>query len=231
MRLRRFARVVAVFLLVVLILAGGLWAWSRMKPSWYDPPDASLPAVQDSAQRIEKHLVEQAHEIRPVGDEWTLHIDESEVNAWLSARLPDWLANRDQEWPESLGIPMVKLDEEAVRVGIDAGDYTGGRVLVASMWPEMTDEGLKLALVGVGVGRVPVPGDPAARLAELAGRVAGDGSGGVAELGQVLEVLTGQALVEPEFELADGRRVQLQRIRLGAGYIELISRTVGRETD
>ncbi|UCD75799.1 MAG: hypothetical protein JSV91_02555 [Phycisphaerales bacterium] len=224
-------RLAAYFLLLIVVGVVVAWQWTRMDPSWYRPPDPGQVQVQNSAQGMEMRLMEEAHQIRPVEEDWTEEVEEAEANAWLAARLGDWLANRGRRWPDELGLPQVKFEENLISVALDAGPHTGGRVITARVQPEMVEGRLRFQLDGVGIGRVPVPGDPAEKLLELARRFGPDDSEGMEAISEIMDVLTGRTSVDPVFELADGRRVRLRDLRSSDGRVGLTSRTLGRADD
>jgi hypothetical protein len=225
---RRRRRWIAVLVLLVVALLA-LRQWSRMDPSWYDPPNPADEQVTQLADRVEYRLLEEAQKIRPESDAWTLRVREEQINAWLAARLPEWLAHeQDVDWPEGLGMPQMHLSDGRVTVAVDAGERSGGRVVSIRLAPRLEDHRLYLRLDGLGLGRIPLPGDPSKRLIELARTLAEETSLERPEVDQVLAIMNGEQALDPIVDLADGRRVRLTGISIGRRFVDVTCRTVGR---
>ena len=226
----RTRRILGLLFLVLVIAAGaifGLWQWSRSAPEWYRPPDPADEDVAAFAERIEYRLTQETQRIRPLDEEWTVRVREEQANAWLATRLSDWMAHEHgRPWPEELGPPQVHLQDGRMSIALDAGPHAGGRVITARIIPQMTGEQLTFQLEGLDVGRVPVPGNPARRLTELARDLMPADSPQAATMREIMDILTGRTPIDPVVDLADGRRVRLRRIATAGGCLDLTSVTL-----
>ncbi len=206
----------------LLILSGGLVVWrlTWMAPRWWAPPDPRNEQIIALAQRVEQSVLEVAHEVRPADEPWAVRIREHQVNAWLSARLPEWTSRQDYAWPARLGIPQTRFDDTGVRVAIQVRGERRPRFVVVRLVPELIDERLLLHLDRVSLGRLPLPGEPLKALSKVLGDAAS-----LTDRGPLLDALTAGAPIDPVWELSDGRRVRLVGLHYAAGRLELTCRT------
>ncbi len=212
----------------VLVLVGALALWdqTRRPPAWWAPPDPNDQAVVALAERVEQWVLEVAHEVRPADELWSVRIREHQVNAWLSARLPEWASRQDLAWPARLGIPQARFDDTGVRVALEVREQRRSRFIVARLVPQLVDEQLVLRLDGVSLGRLPLPGEPLQAL----GEVLGD-AGALSDAGPILEALMAGTPIDPVWQLSDGRRVRLVGLHYAAGRLELTCRTLQPGSD
>ncbi|HYE02464.1 MAG TPA: hypothetical protein VD963_04425, partial [Phycisphaerales bacterium] len=145
----------------------------RATPSWWQPPDPADARVQIIAAELEQGATAQLQRVRPEAGSgapgsgaWTVHLSEDEANAWLAARLPDWIASRSRDfrWPEQLGRVQVDFRDGLVCLGAEVFASSGGRNpaagqhVSASVRPVMTRNGaLWTPARAFYVGRLPVP--------------------------------------------------------------------------
>jgi hypothetical protein len=206
------------------------WRLTRMAPSWYAPPDPTSQAVLDLADRAEYRLIEEAQKIRPP-DEWTLRVEDSQVNAWLSARLPQWVRHdADFTWPESIGTPQIQTDGNGIRVALPLQENDASFVVTARLSPRLDDGRLFLQLDRLWLGRIGLPGEPLTRLAEFLEEHGGEEISAL-QIGDLLDVLAGRTPIDPIMSLADDRQVELMQIRLGPGRVDLTCRTLPPRRD
>ncbi len=206
----------------LLILAGALvlWRLTWMAPAWWAPPDPRNEQTVALAERLEQRVLEVAHEVRPADEPWAVRIREHQVNAWLSARLPEWASRQDVAWPARLGMPQARFDDTGVRVAMEVREQRRSRFIVARLVPQLVDEQLVVRLDGVTLGRLPLPGEPLQAL----GEVLGD-AGALSDAGPILEALMAGTPIDPVWQLSDGRRVRLVGLHYAAGRLELTCRT------
>lgn len=212
--------------LVVGIGGGWLWRQSRMPPAWFQPPAAPGAADADMAEGIEYQVVETFHKLRPETDTWTVRIREEQINAWLAARLPDWIAHHEIDWPEDFGLPQARVGPAGIDLAVEVGAGEGRRVVVTRIAPRLVDGAIRLDVERVGVGRVALPGEAAGRVLDIIDRIA-PGSVIDEDMAQrLVAVLTDGDGFGPAIELGDGRRVELVDVVLTDGAIALTNRTV-----
>ncbi len=221
---------------------------TRAAPSWWqniadDEPTADRARAVENATISQLYLVRRAEPQprnappRPekgwVSTPWSVSVRESDASAWLTSRLPRWLAGQRTlpEWPDELSQFQVRFQDGAIRAGVRAETTSGPRYITATFIPEIDDTGaLWLRAAWVHVGRLPVPatwvigrpGDPDSMLPpELLERP---------ETALFLDIARGEAplAVEPAIALEDGRRVRLLDLRLRDGRAELTMRTESR---
>ena len=223
-RLRRI-----LFLVLLLGAAALIWVWaeSRRAPAWYRPPDPTDVAVVEMAEQVEYGVVESFHKIRPAEKPWRVRLSDGQINAWLAARLPEWLAHEGSgAWPAGMGLPQINITENGIDVAIQAPVGDGTQLLVSRLAPRIVDGRVRVEVDRVGVGRVAVPGSPAVSIIELIDRIA-PAAGMEGDLArQLADVLTGSGEMDARVSLADGRRVELLEMACRDGAIELTSRTL-----
>ncbi|MEL6329981.1 MAG: hypothetical protein AAFR38_09980 [Planctomycetota bacterium] len=215
---------------------------SRLSPLWWRPLDPSDQRVVTRALVQENQAISTLHRVRPgswtdLGDRtvwlsepWFHEIDDESATAWLSGRLPGWLAAEFglDEWPEELSEVQVDFADGAIRVGARLGGRERGRVLSATLRPRVDDDGsLWLDAAGVAVGRLPLPtwwviGEAKAGAAERLPDL-----DGLPDAGVVADALMGREPVMDSavLRLADGRRVRLLAIRVRNGKLEVLCQT------
>jgi hypothetical protein len=232
-RRHRFRRWLAAALIVaVLVSAGaiGLWQLTWMAPAWWAPLDPSDEQTAQLAERVEYRLAEEAHKIRPEPKTWWIEIKQDQINAWLAARLPEWVAHAHGiQWPAEVGLPQVNVDMGAVRLGLDIETDAGTRYVVAHLKPSIVAGELALTLDGMSVGRLWIPGSSVGavvdRLADTdAGRFLDDP--GVKAL---IGLLEGGRRIDPTLTLDDGRRVRVLDVRCNRDALLLNAETLAQE--
>lgn len=227
--MKRRNRVIAVIVFTVLgAVALFLWRMTYVAPTWYAPPDSHDPQIEVLADKVENRMLEEAQKIREETAPWTVKVREPQVNAWLSARLPQWIEHEQNgHWPDQLGTPQVKIDAEGISMAIPLRTKSGSRprYIVARVWPQMINGRLKLEIDRLALGRVILPGEPLANLLRTlegaAPSVAND-----QKVRKALDIFTGERSVDPVTHLADHRRLRLVDFKLGDGWIDLTAQTI-----
>jgi hypothetical protein len=214
-RLRLLRRwLAAVLIVAALVSAGalGVWRLTWMAPAWWAPADPDDAQTSALAERVEYRVIEEAHKVRAEPDPWWIEIEQDHVNAWLAARLPEWVAHSyGARWPARVGSPQVSLDRDAVRVGVDIETEAGTRYVVAHLSPEIVDGALALSLEGISVGRVWLPGSSTEKILDHLG----PGARGLLEdpaLEPLVGLLEGGRRVDPTLTLNDGRRLRAETL-------------------
>ncbi|MHC4786327.1 MAG: hypothetical protein ACYTE6_10210 [Planctomycetota bacterium] len=233
-RRRRLLRVwlPAALIPVVLLSAGalGLWRLTSMAPAWWSPPDPDDEQTTQLAERVEYRLAEETHKVRAEPSPWWIEIRQDQINAWLAARLPAWIAHTHGiQWPAGFGLPQVSLEPGAVRVGLDLETEAGTRYVVAHLAPDIVDGELALTLDGISVGRLWLPGSSVGTVMDRlrhteAGQFLDD-----PRLETLLEILDGDRRIDPTLTLSDGRRVRVLDVRCRSDALLLQAQTIAQE--
>jgi hypothetical protein len=219
----------AALIAVVLVSAGalGLWRLTWMAPPWWSPLDPHDGQTAALAERVEYRLAEEAHEVRPDPGPWWIEIRQDQVNAWLAARLPAWVAHtHGLQWPAGVGLPQVKLDTGAVRVGLEIRTESGTRYVVAHLAPDIVEGELALSLDGISVGRLWIPGSAVGTVME---RLRQTGVGKALDdpgFEPLIQVLDGGRRIDPTLTLNDGRRVRVLDVRCQSETLLLQAETL-----
>jgi hypothetical protein len=224
---------------------------TRAAPSWWINPTADA-ATEARATALENAAVSQLYLARDAAknptpedarwssEPWSVALDETDVNAWLAARLPKWVEGQPgmPAWPETMSQLQIRLESGAIRAGVRVETETGNaprnarnadyRFITASFVPVVDADGsLWLTASWVHMGRLPVPaawviGDAGASNGilppELTGRP---------EAALFVGIAQGEApfATTPVLALENNRRVRLLGIRVRDGRLELTMRT------
>jgi hypothetical protein len=232
-RRHRFRRWLAAALIVAVIVSAGavgLWRLTWMAPSWWSPVDPDDQQTAQLAERVEYRLAEEAHKVRPEPKPWWIEIKQDQINAWLAARFPEWVAHAHGiQWPAEVGLPQVNVDTGAVRLGLYLKTDAGTRYVVAHLEPSIVDGELALTLDGMSVGRLWVPGSSVGtivdRLADTeAGRFLDDPA-----VAALIGLLEGGRRIDPTLTLNDGRRVRVLDVRCKRGALLLKADTLAQK--
>jgi hypothetical protein len=240
-RLRRIRRraAPALALLVALIAAAGALAWfmASREPAWW--ARTLVPDAPARATALENGSVSVFSTPRPPGERWTAAINEEDANAWLAARLPQWLAAQTPplRWPAEVERVGVSFRDGGVLLGAAVRQGKQSQVLSLRLVPSVGADGeLRVAATSFRVGRLALPpglvlsatGRPnplgSAILAES------DLPAGLREWPEADAVaralLEGLPLVKrPRFGLGDGRSVRLRGVEARDGRLLLTCTT------
>lgn len=228
LRLRRreiFAiRVLAVLTAIAALGLASAWALAASEPAWWAAAAPADPAAQtDAATRLENAFASEASKPRspdpaaPSGSlPWAVLIRTDDLAAWLSAKLPKWLAGRDATpaRPDDAAVRIIET-----RVLCQPGVLTlGARVRAAGvdrvLWvrctPVIRDDALWLSAADVSIGRLPAPASWVLDAADARGSPDGNSRPALPD------ALAGRAplLASPGLRLHDQRRVRLLDIRI-----------------
>lgn len=244
--LRRLARILGIIALVFVVAIGVssfiAWRKANQPPEWWSPLNASDPQVDRSARVVENTIADQVHRVRPIPAgavepaTWTMVIKDAEADAWLCARLKEWMLNRNERlaWPSNASNPQVSFDEGVVRIGVEVAENAGekGRVVSATLNPTVEADGsLWLRVNTFAIGRFQVP---AATIADAGGVLTGmlpTDLRNDANITNFMEVISGKRSLSKDtvIKLSDGRRVQIVRMTPKPGELEIECRTLPRQ--
>jgi hypothetical protein len=214
----------------LLMCAGGwaLWHWSSLPPAWYSPPDAHDPGAVALAEKVENNLLEQSHRIRPPQEQWSIRIRQEQINAWLAARLKNWVEHEQGgTWPVHLGTPQVRLDEAGVQVAVPLTHGGTRRTLVIGFFTQMRLDRMEFSLTRVALGRIELPGERIPRLLTLWNKIAPGNDN--SQWRDVSEWLTQRRNIDPVFALSDGRRVRVKGLLFSHGNVVVTLQTLHAE--
>lgn len=185
-----------VAMLVAVALAAGLAALARRAPAWWQPTERDAAGALDVARALEQGIASETTRVRgPGAQPWSVRVRAADVNAWLGARLPQWLEHdRSLPWPEGVGAVQATADADGFTL---AADWNG--FVVATRWaidPGAPGRPATLRAAGTSVGSLPIP------------FAAGVGAWFVPELGRPLPL---------ESRLGDGRTVRIVDAEFAGG--------------
>ncbi|MFM9168875.1 MAG: hypothetical protein ACKOTD_01785 [Phycisphaerales bacterium] len=175
-------------LLSVIALAAGAAAAMRRAPAWWQPTPRDAVGALEVARALEQGIASETTRVRgPGAQPWSVRVRAADVNAWLGARLPQWLEHdRSLPWPEGVQAVQAAADAHGFTL---AADWNG--FVVSTRWaiePGVPGQPATLRAAGTSVGSLPIP------------FASGVGAWFVPELGQPLPL---------ESRLGDGRRVRI----------------------
>jgi hypothetical protein len=198
----------ALILVLVLVVSG--WLWSSA-PAYWAPRSGDDPMVQSNARKFENAMINTAHR-KPTGD-WSVTITQEQMNQWLAARLPQWLANQNHPLAtDPLPDIMVAFFDDRLELAFDAKKLGYEQIfrLVYTPTSAQDDQTVQLILGGVYGGRLPLPKDQALkRLAEQSTQ----------------ETADGLARINLASKLADGRHIRVLAVQMHDGKVVLKCRT------
>ena len=230
--MKRAARRIVVVLLALFVIGVAFILWaSNTPPAWYNPPDRHNAEAEQLADDFEYRLIEEAQKIRKPARQWTVRIRESHLNMWLATRLPQWIEHHhDMDWPPHLDTPQAHIEPDGISLAIDLRGDDSSHIVVARFMPSLNDGALSVRTTRLAVGRLAVPGDPAAKLAKRLRDARGDQSSKDESLVALVQrVLTGEDTLDPVFELSDGRRVRLVALQLHNGAMDATNETLAND--
>lgn len=242
--LRRLLKVLGA-IVVVFILAAGIgmfysWRLANQAPEWWHPVNPSDPAVDRAARSVENTITDQLHRARPAPTNgaapstWTITIKDDEANAWLAARLKEWMLNRHDSlsWPAGASEPQVSFQDGIAMLGLEFTDPRSSkqRVVAAGLAPQIDEQGLWLRLESFSIGRLMLPGSAATEAGSMLEDRLPASVKENPDAKAFIEALSGKRPLVREaiMKLSDGRRVQLMRITPRAGELEIECRTLPR---
>lgn len=176
------------------------------------------------AERVEAAVASQTTAVRPAQELWALELTQEQINAWLAARLPLWLANQgvDRQVVEAVRRAMVQIGSRQVELAAELR-FQGSAQIVRLVYRPMIVENqpVRLQLHAAYLGRLRVP------MHLLVERVAGGMAG--AEAHEVAEVIATLRSIEVQSPVDDHRWVAAMGVELSDGRAVLTCRTVRRD--
>ncbi|QNN24244.1 hypothetical protein HED60_18860 [Planctomycetales bacterium ZRK34] len=94
-RKRWLKRILLSLLAIVLIAVFVLWWMISAKPDYWHVLDGSHAEVRTAGERVEQTVSSLITRVRPTDQSWQLPLSDKNINHWLAARMPNWLANQN----------------------------------------------------------------------------------------------------------------------------------------
>lgn len=232
------ARRVVIIAIVVFVAAAVLallgWMASQRPPEWWAPPRADDAQAMAVAENLERRLSEEISRVRPDEAPWAVRLHESQLNAWLALRMPQWIAHTGQQVDAQAQVRLVDGAIEIAMRRAGAAPEGEGPVGVLRIRPQVVDGRMHAEVDAVGLGSLALPGgvsDMAVRSAESVLRAFSEEAGGASVDGQqtaaLAAMLRGEA-TPARWSLGDGREVELRALELAPGELVVQCATVRR---
>ncbi len=192
-------------LLAALLLAGYMLA--NTAPTWWNATPDTGESALDISRALEQGVASQLTKVRgPGAQPWRVSVRTEDLNAWLNARLPQWLAHdASLPWPKDVRMPQVHIEPGGIEA---AAEWNGW--IVASAWGVESggaDQAARLVPAGATVGRLPAP------------FASGVGAWFVPQLAHPVPL---------ELQLGDGRLVRVTGVTFSEGQAVIDCTTIAR---
>jgi hypothetical protein len=141
-------------------------------PAHYSPADPASSATLQLGEATENAVARELSRVRPaatdsppggyVSDAWDLTFAEEELNAWLGARLPQWLASRDAAMPAGVSSPAVRVEDGRLIIAATYRSLVGEMILSQTLTveggspPRLTPQGLRAGILPVPLDVLPL---------------------------------------------------------------------------
>lgn len=204
----------------ILLVIG--WALAHRTPGWWEPPPTGVD-VERSAESLEMFVANELSRPRDDGTPWRFAVPEDAATAWVNARLPRWLENREIDWPFE-GVPvLLRFRPGVILVGLDVSTNSDPRIVGAELTPKTRGETLNLGLGSISVGTLKMPPSTAASIARSLGP-----AGSEENVNEVVEaVLSGEPIVRSTtWPIDGGRSVTVLDIAIEDGRVVVTCLTV-----
>lgn len=180
-------------------------AW--IAPGWWAPVARDAAGALDTARALEQGVASELTKVRGPGTQaWAVRLRDADANAWLGARLPQWLEfDQSLPWPE--GVDAVQM--HTTPRGLTLAARWHGFVVSTNWRIEPGTGGAPATIVadGTSVGLLPIP------------FAAGVGAWFVPQLAKPLPL---------DLKLGDGRRVRVMGVDFSDGEAVADCETVAR---
>lgn len=222
-------RIALVMTALVCASAATLWQLVNTGPAWYEPPVISDERDQ-LGDRFENRLLQEAQNIRPPDENWTVRVREDHLNAWLANRLLPWIEHEpDMQWPAELAPPQVHITKKGIDVAVDINMEGAHTIVVARLSPRVTEGGIAIDLERIGAGRLMLPGDPTERVRAVVEDLRKNEQISADLEEYLLKFAEGGDDLIREIKLVDDRRLRLLNVVCNDGSVDLTFRTIPGE--
>ena len=186
---------------LAILSAVGWWLSTRAPSTWLDPNTlAADPESDRRGRELEQNLASAIARVRPAGEPWAIRIHDIDINSWIARRLPQWTEHDPTlAWPIEGAKAQVHFDEQWATISIALKD----RIWSGSFTAQVEAGQIRLVPGWGAIGLLPVPA-------------------GTQFATDLLEGNGAKTLVLPKiFKLGDGRQVEIRRIDLVPGAVEI----------
>ena len=190
---------------LAILSAVGWWLSTRAPSTWLDPNTlAADPESDRRGRELEQNLASAIARVRPAGEPWAIRIHDIDINSWIARRLPQWTEHDPTlAWPIEGAKAQVHFDEQWATISIALKD----RIWSGSFTAQVEAGQIRLVPGWGAIGLLPVPA-------------------GTQFATDLLEGNGAKTLVLPKiFKLGDGRQVEIRRIDLVPGAVEIVFAT------
>lgn len=212
---RRVIWWLVVFILAIGFALGGTawWAWRQYNatPEYWQVIDHDDPMVRADAEAFEAHVTNELSQHMPSDETWRLELPSEQINRWLASRLPDWLANQDEQLPDGVNHPMVAIGPRQVVAAVEIRLGGQKKIISLSYEPSADDDGVVVLVADrFRLGRLWLPANE--KLEEVIERFTADQPR--AEREQIKAVWQTFSRLRMEYDLGDGRMIKMKQLEL-----------------
>ncbi len=224
--------------LVIMLLLIYAHSLTRRAPGWWNNSLVVDPLAGEAIEMgLMRHLsaVRQADPAMKAGDAWrstpwSVSLSEDDANAWLNARLPQWMLNRGKpiEWPRELKGLQVKFEDGTIRMGMQIQDGNDSIIAGVALKPEIRPDGsLWINSSGLDIGSLPAPAWSIGAARSTYGNRIPAAIRGLPEVDAFFGALAGENAIFPNatVRLDGGRRVRVLSVSPKNGRLDLTFQT------
>lgn len=214
----------ALLIAAVVVLAVTGVSLTRGTPRWWDDAARGDEAL---ALAFENAVLTQLSAVRPSEEgrtdrsaPWRVALSEADINAWLTHRLPGWLANQNEafEWPRRVREIRAACENGSVHIGVQID----GSLVSIEASPQFDQRGaLWLMVRAVRLGRLQLPASWV-----LSGVVPREALQ-QPEVREAIDMAMGRRPLMPEavFPVDEARRVRLLELEPRRDRLDVAART------
>jgi hypothetical protein len=217
---------------VVLMVIFTLLFISRLTPSYWQRNEKLLASDNATLLQLSNQFEQQAlrdlsgSQDEPASTTRTIHVSFEQLNAWLSIKLEDFLANRKMKLPPQIRHPMLAGEEGYLVVAFDYHTDHVDQVISLRLEPVFDDTGkrFRLQLLGARAGVLPLPVDTLRkRLSDQSPQIK-------AKIDKVFDMLGSQWLEAVQHHPGDARQnLRLTGIHITEEGLDLTLRSEPRQ--
>jgi hypothetical protein len=146
----------------VLIVVIALWWMLTSKPDYWHVLDGKNAEIRTAGERVEQTVSSLVTRVRPTGQTWQLPLSNQNINHWLAARMPNWLANQnvDPDIIAALRRAQVHCEEGRLFLAVQPNLGAISPVVELMLVPRVADSGaVELYVASARAGSFDVPLD------------------------------------------------------------------------
>ena len=215
-------------ILICLLLVGfcSLIVLAVLPNSTFAPPLESSEQIDARARSFERAFTAEFTRVRPSAEPWGIRVREQDLNAWLWARFPDWVAHFDGV-DAVAAHPLLQANLEQGRIQLMT------RSLIFAFTPVVEARRTRIHPAhGCALGLLPLPRAlfgwtaSAIDLDQMSSALAGsEASQRIPAKAEFEETSTSGVSLPAGFFLGDGRTVDLLEVQTDDGALVLVFQT------